>query len=97
MAFIQMCRKPVALLVILLLALAVACGTSATATPAPQPTAAPVATAAPRAHRSSGAHSSSRGQRKPPAAATAVPAAEPELTNLKLIREQPRHPAGRRR
>ena len=88
MAFIQMCRRPVALLVILLLALAVACGASATATPVPQPTAAPVATAAP-APTDPPAPTQASAATEAPAAATAVPAAEPELTQLKLIREQP--------
>ena len=86
MAFIHLCRRPVALLVILLVALAVACGASATATPVPQPTAAPVATQAP---------APTAVPAQPTAAPTASDASEPEAETMmvSLIREQPQQPA----
>ena len=86
MAFIQLCRRPVALLMIILLALAVACGASATATPVPQPTAQP--TEAPAAPTEAPAPTQAPAA-EPTAAPTASDPAVPEAVVVRLIREQP--------
>ena len=83
MAFIQMCRRPVALLVVLLVAFAVACGASATATPQPQPTDPPTAVPTEAPAPTAAAEPTAA----PTASDTAAPAAETLM--LSLIREQP--------